>query len=80
MPSRKESLKIITQEHCDDIIQKKLDAYKAELKARQKDFYREKVEKLEYILMEEKKYGLKPTVTEAAIEAAREKVEKMQSN
>ncbi|XP_053995500.1 28S ribosomal protein S15, mitochondrial [Hylaeus anthracinus] len=75
--SRKDSLRILTQQHCDNIVQSKLNAYKKELKAQQKNFYREKAEKLAFILKEEKRWGLKPSVTEEDIEAARKKAEEL---
>lgn len=77
MISRKDSLRILTQQRCDDIINGKLNAYKAELQEQQKVFYREKAEKLEYILKEELEYGLEPTVTNEEIEAARKKAEEL---
>ncbi|CAK9805638.1 28S ribosomal protein S15, mitochondrial [Anthophora plagiata] len=77
MVSRKESLRRITQNYCDDIIQKKLKLYKAELKEQQKAFYLEKAEKLEFILKEEKECGITPTVTEEDIEAARKKAQEL---
>ncbi|XP_043260440.1 28S ribosomal protein S15, mitochondrial [Colletes gigas] len=75
--SRKESLRILTQQHCDNIIQTKLNAYKDELNKQKKDFYLEKAEKLAFILKEEKECGLEPSVTEEEIEALRKKVEEL---
>lgn len=71
--SRKNALRQLTKNYCDGIIQQKLNAFKAELKEQQKTFFAQKVINLEYILEEEKKYGLEPTVTQEQIDAARQK-------
>ncbi|XP_015181333.1 PREDICTED: 28S ribosomal protein S15, mitochondrial [Polistes dominula] len=68
---RKDSLRKLTQKHCDKIKQAKLDAYKAQLKQEQKTFFKDKVEKLIFIRKEELELGLEPTVTEDDIERAR---------
>ncbi|XP_003701184.1 28S ribosomal protein S15, mitochondrial [Megachile rotundata] len=73
--TRKTSLRKVTEEFCNDIIQKKIDAFKVELKEEQKKFYVEKAEKLAFILKEEIECGLKPTVTEEQIEDCRKKAE-----
>ncbi|XP_076638587.1 28S ribosomal protein S15, mitochondrial [Colletes latitarsis] len=75
--SRKESMRRLTQEHCDNIIQTKLNAYRDELNKQKKDFYLKKAEKLAFILKEEKECGLEPSVTEEEIEALRKKVEEL---
>lgn len=77
MVSRKDSIRNMTQTFCDDIVQKKLDAYKAELREQQKLFYTDKIKKLEFILKEEKECGVTPTVTEEDIEAARKKLKEL---
>lgn len=77
MVSRKDSIRLLTQEFCDKIVQDKLNAYKAELKAKQKDFYREKAEKLAFILKEETECGIQPSVTLEDIEVARMKMKEM---
>lgn len=75
--SRKNALRQLTKNYCDDIIQQKLNAFKAELKEQQKTFFAQKAKNLEYILEEEKKYGLEPTVTQEQIDAARQRVEEL---
>lgn len=75
--SRKDCIRKLTQIHCDEIIQKRLDAYKAELQGQQRQFYAEKAEKLASIMRDEKEYGLPPTVTEEQVEAARKKAEEL---
>jgi len=75
--TRKDSLRRLTQNHCNKLIQDKLNAYKKELKELQKDFYIEKTEKLIFIREEELTCGLKPTVTEDDIKLAKQKAEEI---
>ncbi|KOC69202.1 28S ribosomal protein S15, mitochondrial [Habropoda laboriosa] len=77
MVSRKDSLRKVTQNYCDNIIEKKLNEYKTELKEQQKLFYLEKAEKLEFILKEEEECGMTPTVTEEEIQTARKKAQEL---
>ncbi|XP_063990651.1 small ribosomal subunit protein uS15m [Diachasmimorpha longicaudata] len=72
-PTRKKSLRILTKEHCNEVRQGKLDVYRAELGAQQKNFFKEKAEKLAFIRSEEIACGLEPTITEEEIVAAQEK-------
>lgn len=72
---RKDSLRKLTDKHCDKLIKDKLDAYKEELSSKQKDFFKEKAEKLAFIRQEEIECGLAPTVSEEEIERARKKYE-----
>lgn len=71
--TRKESLTRLTEKHCNKIIQDKLNTYKRELKDLQKDFYREKAEKLAFIREEELACGLQPSVSEEDIEYVKQK-------
>ncbi|XP_033332558.2 28S ribosomal protein S15, mitochondrial [Megalopta genalis] len=77
MVAKKESIRRLTQEYCDKIIQNKIDAYKAQLREQKKNFYREKAEKLAFILKEETECGVNPSVTEEEIEAARKKADEL---
>lgn len=74
--TRKESIRRLTEKHCDKLVQDKLNNYKKELKALQKQFYIEKVEKLALIREEELAYGLEPSVSEEDVEKAKEKAMK----
>lgn len=69
--TRKESIRKLAAMHCKKIKQERLDSYKAELKAKQKNFYLEKAKKLAFIREEEIACGLTPTVNEEDIENAR---------
>ncbi|XP_043524850.1 28S ribosomal protein S15, mitochondrial [Frieseomelitta varia] len=75
--SRKDALRRLTKDYCDGIIQQKLDIFRAQLKEQQKVFFAQKVKNLEYILAEEKKYDLNPTVSEKEIDVARKKAEEL---
>lgn len=77
--THRESLTRLTEKHCNQLVQQKLDAYKAELKAQQKDFYAEKAEKLAFIREEEIACGLSPTVSEEDIALAKQKVTEYQT-
>ncbi|XP_076243639.1 28S ribosomal protein S15, mitochondrial [Calliopsis andreniformis] len=80
MVTRKDSLRLLTQQYCDKVIQDKLDAYKMELMAQQKEFYRNKAKQLQFIFKEEKALGLEPSVTEEEIEAAQRKAKELENN
>lgn len=72
-PTRKGGTRRLLDKYCDELIQKKLDAYRAELEAQQKDFFNEKAQKLEFIRNEEIACGVAPSVTEEEVKAAKEK-------
>jgi small subunit ribosomal protein S15 len=76
--TRKDSLRKLTDKHCTDIKQQKLDAYKASLEAQQVDFLREKVQKLQWICKEEEECGVEPTVSETDIEQVLKQLEKLE--
>ncbi|XP_011500427.1 PREDICTED: 28S ribosomal protein S15, mitochondrial [Ceratosolen solmsi marchali] len=69
----KYSTKKLHEKRCDQIIQQKLDTYKAELQGQQKDFFKEKAEKLAFIRKEEIECGIVPTITELQIKEAEAK-------
>lgn len=77
--TRKDSLRRLTEKHCDKLVQEKLDAYKKELKELQKDFYTEKAEKLAFIREEELACGLQSSVSEEDIACAKQKARKYQT-
>jgi small subunit ribosomal protein S15 len=66
--TRKDSLRKLTDKHCAEVRQQRLDAYRASLEAQQVDFLREKAQKLQWIRNEEQECGVEPTVSEADIE------------
>lgn len=77
--TKKESLTRVTEKHCNQMVQKKLDTYKAELKAQQKNFFAEKAEKLAFIRKEEIACGLEPTVSEEDVALAKQKAMEYQT-
>ncbi|XP_018315855.1 28S ribosomal protein S15, mitochondrial [Mycetomoellerius zeteki] len=76
--TRKDSLRRLTEKHCNELVQEKLDIYKKELKKLQKDFYMEKAEKLAFIREEEIACGLQPSVSEEDIAYAKQKAREYQ--
>ncbi|XP_012219283.1 small ribosomal subunit protein uS15m [Linepithema humile] len=76
--TRKESFTRLTEKYCDKIVQDKLTAYKKELEDLQKDFYKEKAEKLAFIREEELACGLPPSVSEEDIEYVKQKAKECQ--
>ncbi|KAL6259366.1 hypothetical protein P5V15_009283 [Pogonomyrmex californicus] len=77
--TRKDSLRQLTEKHCNKIMQEKLDAYKRELKELQKDFYIEKAKKLAFIRKEELACRLQPSVSEEDIARAEQKAKEYQT-
>ncbi|CAH0595070.1 unnamed protein product [Chrysodeixis includens] len=71
--SRKESLKRLTEMHCDDIRNKKLADYRSLLESQQGPFLKQKLEALKFIRNEQQELQLQVTVTEQDIQ----KVEKL---
>jgi small subunit ribosomal protein S15 len=66
--TRKDSLRKLTDKHCAEVKQQRLDTYRASLEAQQVDFLREKAQKLQWLRKEEEECGVKPSVSEADIE------------
>uniref|UniRef100_A0A0A9ZEE7 Small ribosomal subunit protein uS15m n=1 Tax=Lygus hesperus TaxID=30085 RepID=A0A0A9ZEE7_LYGHE len=64
---RKRSLRMLTDEYCDKIINTKLDNYKKQLDSQKESFLENKIEKLKFIMKEEKECGAPPSVTECDI-------------
>ncbi|XP_018045299.1 PREDICTED: 28S ribosomal protein S15, mitochondrial, partial [Atta colombica] len=77
--TRKDSLRRLTEKHCNEFVQEKLDIYKKELKKLQKDFYIEKAEKLAFIREEEIACGLQPSVSEEDIAYTKQKAKECQT-
>ncbi|XP_075983887.1 28S ribosomal protein S15, mitochondrial [Anticarsia gemmatalis] len=71
--SRKESLRKLTEMHCDDIRNKKLDDYRNLLESQQGPYLKQKLEALNFIRSEQIDLQMPVTVTEQDIK----KVEKM---
>lgn len=78
--TRKDSLRRLTEKHCDKLVQEKLHVYKTELKKLQKDFYIEKAEKLAFIREEELACGLQPSISEEDIACAKQKAREYETD
>ncbi|XP_069705268.1 small ribosomal subunit protein uS15m [Periplaneta americana] len=66
--TRKDSLRKLTDKHCEDLKQERIAAYRASLEAQQVDFLREKLEKLRWIQKEEQECGVDLTVSDSDID------------
>lgn len=66
--TRKKSLVKLTDKHCNDLKQQRLDAYKEMLENQKKDFLEEKISKLKWIMKEEEECGITPTVSQSDID------------
>lgn len=72
--TRKDSLRKLTDTHCDDIKQTRLAAYRKELEDQQISFLERKVKNLELIRSEQVELKIPITVSEEAIKAARQQL------
>ncbi|XP_041971630.1 28S ribosomal protein S15, mitochondrial [Aricia agestis] len=73
--SRKESLRKLTEMHCDEIRQKKLEDYRNLLESQQGPFLKEKLQALKFIRSEQIELQLPITVTEQHIKKVEEQLE-----
>lgn len=55
---------MLTNDYCENIIQTKLSQYKSDLQSQQEDFLLEKIKTLNWIIEQEKLYGVPPSVSE----------------
>lgn len=81
---RKASLRKLTDIHCEEIKEKRLDAYRKELESQQLGFLEKKIQTLQFIRDEQVACKIKVTVTLEEIAAAKlqykELLEKQNSN
>lgn len=63
-PTRKGTLRSMTREHCIQLRQKKIEAYREALKVQQAVFLKEKEETLKWIQQQEKEMNIDPKETE----------------
>lgn len=75
---RKYALRKLTDQHCDDLREKKLLDYRKHLESQQVDFLQRKIKHLEFIQREQEELQITQTVTQEHIEAARRKLEQVQ--
>lgn len=76
--TRKSSLTKLTDIHCENIRQERLNAYRGELESKQIDFLKEKIEKLQFIQDSQKLYKVPVTVTDEQIKEVRDTLKQLQ--
>lgn len=76
--TRKESLRKLTNNYCEELKEERLKTYREMLQAEQPAFLQEKIRALEFIRNEEKECGAEVTVTEEEIEEARNQLKKLE--
>ncbi|KOB71726.1 Uncharacterized protein OBRU01_13295 [Operophtera brumata] len=72
--SRKESLRKLTEMHCDDVRDKKLDEYRNLLESQQGPFLKQKLDALKFIRSEQADLQMPITVTEQDIRKVEEQL------
>nr|XP_022914171.1 28S ribosomal protein S15, mitochondrial [Onthophagus taurus] len=75
--TRKESLTKLTDIYCKDVVQDKLNEYKAILQIEQPSFLEEKIRTLEFIKNEQEECGAKVTVSQDEIDAVKKQLEEL---
>ncbi|XP_018578120.1 28S ribosomal protein S15, mitochondrial [Anoplophora glabripennis] len=75
--TRKDSLRKLTQIYCDDIKEKRLDAYKLKLESEQPAFLEEKIRALQFIRDEQMECGIEVTVTQKEIDDVKEQLKQL---
>ncbi|KAM3963967.1 28S ribosomal protein S15, mitochondrial [Aphomia sociella] len=73
--SRRESLRKLTEMHCDDIRNKKLSEFRNLLESQQGPFLKSKVEALKFIKKEQTELGLQVTVSDQDIKKVEQQLE-----
>ncbi|EFA03294.1 small ribosomal subunit protein uS15m [Tribolium castaneum] len=76
--TRKESLRKLTNNYCEDIRQRRLDEYKQLLQNEQPVFLQEKIRALEFIRNEQRECGVEVTVTDEEVEAVRKQLKELE--
>jgi small subunit ribosomal protein S15 len=73
--TRKESMRKLTDIHCDNLKQERLDAYKKELESQQLEFLADKIKNLEFIRSEQKECRVPITVANEEIQKVKKEYE-----
>lgn len=76
--TRKDSLQKLTDIHCDEIRNERLDAYRASLESKQKSFLQDKIAKLKFIRQEQIECKVPVTIDESQITEAISKLKLLQ--
>lgn len=77
--TRKDSLRRLTNIHCDNIKNTRLDVYRKQLEAEQLPFLGEKLKNMEFLRAEQLDLGIEVTVTEDDIANVRKTYEEMKA-
>lgn len=75
--ARRESLVKLTDKYCEELRQKKLEAYKEQLESEQPAFLEEKLRALKFIQDEQKECGVEVTVTDEEIDNVAKQLKKL---
>lgn len=78
--TRKESLRKLTNNYCEDIKQSRLQAYREMLQNEQPLFLQEKIRTLEFIRNEQVECGVQVTVTEEEIQAVKKQLKELEES
>lgn len=75
--TRKESLRKLTDLHCENVKQERLDAYKKDLESQQLDFLANKIKNLEFIKKEQMECRVPVTVANEEIQKVKKEYEQL---
>ncbi|XP_063221832.1 small ribosomal subunit protein uS15m [Bacillus rossius redtenbacheri] len=75
--TRKDSLRKLTNKHCEDLKERRLSEYKALLEGQKLSFLQEKLETLQQFQKDEQELGLEQTVSDEDIEEVRVRIQKL---
>lgn len=73
--TRKESLRKLTDIHCENVKQERLEAYRKELESKQLDFLADKIKNLEFIRKEQTECRVPVTVSNEEIQSVKKEHE-----
>lgn len=77
--TRKESLRKLTDIHCEKLRQDKLDTYRKHLEAQQLSFLKKKIENLQFIRKEQLECKVPVTVTQDQIQVLKKEYEELKT-
>lgn len=80
MIARKEGLRQMTKAYCDDVRNKKLDAYRDELEKQQLPFLEQKLKNLQFIRNEQIELKVAVTISKEQIDEVQQKYETMKAD
>lgn len=75
--TRKDSLRKLTDEYCDELRAERLNEYKLKLEEEQPAFLEEKIRSLEFIRQEQRECGVEITIKQEEIDETKQKLEEI---